>query len=195
MFLVLKEFEPFFSQGGDMAQDFLIPATKVKELETSAESSMKASLAKGMPHGYEVGYRYFTINGRMLGYGEPLRVKQGERVLFHVLNGSATEIRSLALPDIASRSLPRRQSGADSNGSARALVGTAERISALSNESSGCVDLGDLAETIGLTDGHRRRIRRTQSKARLDSAETISLELCPVRQTNGISADPTRSLI
>ena len=26
------------------------------------------------------------------------RVKQGERVLFHVLNGSATEIRSLALP-------------------------------------------------------------------------------------------------
>jgi FtsP/CotA-like multicopper oxidase with cupredoxin domain len=27
-----------------------------------------------------------------------VRVKQGERVLFHVLNGSATEIRSLALP-------------------------------------------------------------------------------------------------
>ncbi len=51
-----------------------------------------------MPHGYEVGYRYFTINGRMLGHGEPVRVKRGERVLFHVLNGSATEIRSLALP-------------------------------------------------------------------------------------------------
>ena len=30
---------------------------------------MKASLAKGAPHGYEVGYRYFTINGRMLGHG------------------------------------------------------------------------------------------------------------------------------
>ena len=59
---------------------------------------MKASLAKGMPHGYEVGYGFFTINGRMLGHGEPIRVKQGERVLFHVLNGSATEIRSLALP-------------------------------------------------------------------------------------------------
>ena len=57
---------------------------------------MKASLAKGMPHGYEVGYGLFTINGRMLGHGEPIRVKQGERVLFHVLNGSATEIRSLA---------------------------------------------------------------------------------------------------
>jgi FtsP/CotA-like multicopper oxidase with cupredoxin domain len=59
---------------------------------------MKASLAKGMPHGYEVGYKFFTMNGRMLGHGEPIRVKQGEHVLFHVLNASATEIRSLALP-------------------------------------------------------------------------------------------------
>src|SRR6202162_1447707 len=98
VFLVLKEFEPFFSQGGDMAQDFLTPSTRVKELETSGESAMKGSLAKGMPHGYEVGYRYFTINGRVLGHGDRVRVKQGERVLFHVLNGSATEIRSLALP-------------------------------------------------------------------------------------------------
>jgi hypothetical protein len=54
-------------------------------------------LANGLPHGYEVGYRYFTMNGRRLGHGESVRVKQGERVLFHVLNGSATEIRSLAL--------------------------------------------------------------------------------------------------
>jgi FtsP/CotA-like multicopper oxidase with cupredoxin domain len=77
VFLDLKEFEPSFGQGGDMAQDFLTPATRVKELETAGESAMKASLAKGMPHGYEVGYRYFTINGRMLGHGEPVRVKQG----------------------------------------------------------------------------------------------------------------------
>lgn len=98
VFLVLKEFEPTFSRGGDMAMDFLSPASRVKALEDAGESAMKASLAKGMPKGYEVGYRAFTINGRMLGHGEPIRVKQGERVLFHVLNGSATEIRSLALP-------------------------------------------------------------------------------------------------
>jgi FtsP/CotA-like multicopper oxidase with cupredoxin domain len=98
VFLVLKEFEPTFSRGGDMAQDFLSPATKVKTLEEQGESAMKTSLAKGMPHGYEVGYGSFTINGRMLHHGEPVRVKQSERVLFHVLNGSATEIRSLALP-------------------------------------------------------------------------------------------------
>lgn len=98
VFLVLKEFEPTFSQGGDMAMDFLSPASRVKALEDAGESAMRASLAKGTPKGYEVGYRSFTINGRMLGHGEPIRVKQGERVLFHVLNGSATEIRSLALP-------------------------------------------------------------------------------------------------
>jgi FtsP/CotA-like multicopper oxidase with cupredoxin domain len=97
VFLVLKEFEPTFSRGGDMPQDFLSPATRVKELEEAGESAMKALLAKGMPHGYEVGYGSFTINGRMLGHGEPIRVKQGERLLFHILNGSVTEIRSLAL--------------------------------------------------------------------------------------------------
>ncbi|HEY4365234.1 MAG TPA: multicopper oxidase domain-containing protein [Bryobacteraceae bacterium] len=98
VFLTLKEFEPTLSRGGDMDMDFLSPAATVAELKDSGESSMKASLAKGMPHGYEVGYDSFTINGKMLGAGEPIRVKQGERVLFHILNGSATEIRSLALP-------------------------------------------------------------------------------------------------
>ena len=98
VFLVLKEFEPTLSRGGDMAMDFLSPATQVRALVEKGESAMKTSLARGMPRGYEVGYRSFTINGRKLGHGEPIRVKQGERVLFHILNGSATEIRSLALP-------------------------------------------------------------------------------------------------
>ena len=109
VFLVLKEFEPRFSRGGDMAQDFLSPATRVKALEERGESAMKASLAKGMPRGYEVGYGSFTINGRMLGHGEPIRVKAGERVLFHILNGSATEIRSRGLrrPATSRSALPR----------------------------------------------------------------------------------------
>src|SRR5271166_1779175 len=52
VFLVLKEFEPTFSQGGDMAQDFLSPTTTVPTLKATGESAMKASLTKGMPHGY-----------------------------------------------------------------------------------------------------------------------------------------------
>src|SRR5215472_8088471 len=98
VFLVLKEFEPTLSRGGDMPQDFLSPSTIDKVLKETGEAAMRASLAKGMPHGYEIAYKFFTINGRMLGHGEPIRVKHGQRVLFHILNASATEIRSLALP-------------------------------------------------------------------------------------------------
>ena len=77
VFLVLKEFEPTLSRGGDMAMDFLSPATQVKALVEKGESAMKASLAKGMPHGYEVGYRSFTIYGRKLGHGEPVPREAG----------------------------------------------------------------------------------------------------------------------
>jgi FtsP/CotA-like multicopper oxidase with cupredoxin domain len=132
VFLVLKEFEPTFSQGGDMAQDFLSPAERNKQLEETGESAMKASLAKGMPHGYEVGYGSFTINGRMLGEGEPIRVKRGERVLFHVLNGSATEIRSLALPGHSFQVVALDGNPVPNPVEVPVLwIGTAERISAI----------------------------------------------------------------
>src|SRR6201998_1047863 len=147
-FLVLKEFEPSFSQGGDMAQDFLSPATKVKGLEESGESAMKASLAKSMPHGYEVGYRYFTINGRMLGHGQPLRVKQGERVLFHILNGSATEIRRLALSGLSSKRTALDGNPVPHPAEVPVLwLGTAERISAVVEMNHpGVWVMGDLAD-------------------------------------------------
>jgi FtsP/CotA-like multicopper oxidase with cupredoxin domain len=132
VFLTLKEFQPTFSRGGDMDMNFLSPAATVKELKGIGESSMKASLARGMPKGYEVGYDAFTINGRMLGHGDPVRVKQSERVLFHILNGSAGEIRSLALPGhtflivaMDGNPLPKpvRVPGL--------WIGTAERVSAI----------------------------------------------------------------
>lgn len=97
IFLTLKEFEPTLSRGGDMASDFLA-GDQDPELKEKGESAMAASLARGDPRGYEVGYGAFAVNGRMLGHGEPIRVRNGQRVLLHVLNGSATETRSLALP-------------------------------------------------------------------------------------------------
>src|SRR5213596_2093035 len=132
VFLVLKEFEPTFSRGGDMAMDFLSPPTRVKSLEQAGEFAMKASIAKGMPHGYEVGYGSFTINGRMLGHGEPIRVKQGERVLFHILNGSATEIRSLALPGHSFQVVALDGNPVPNPAQVPVLwLGTAERVSAI----------------------------------------------------------------
>jgi FtsP/CotA-like multicopper oxidase with cupredoxin domain len=46
----------------------------------------------------DVEFRAFTINGRMAGAGEPIRVKTGERVLFRIVNASATLHHHLALP-------------------------------------------------------------------------------------------------
>jgi FtsP/CotA-like multicopper oxidase with cupredoxin domain len=48
--------------------------------------------------GWDVQYKRASINGKALGHGEPIRVKQGERILFHFLNASATEEIQLALP-------------------------------------------------------------------------------------------------
>ena len=36
-------------------------------------------------------YEVSTINGKTLGFGEPLRVRQGQQVLLHILNSSPTE--------------------------------------------------------------------------------------------------------
>jgi len=42
-------------------------------------------------------YNVATINGKILGFGEPLRVRQGQRILLHVLNSSPTEVHWIAL--------------------------------------------------------------------------------------------------
>ena len=66
----------------------------VPMVETMREQSSNMPLTTGS----DVGYKYATINQHMLGAGEPIRVKQGERVLFRLLNASATENVVLALP-------------------------------------------------------------------------------------------------
>ena len=45
-----------------------------------------------------MAYSFCSINDKALGHGEPLRVREGQRILFHVLNASATEQRVMALP-------------------------------------------------------------------------------------------------
>jgi len=57
-------------------------------------------IRKGPPpnNGLEVMYRSATLGARMLGHGEPIRVREGERVLFRLLNASASMDVSLALP-------------------------------------------------------------------------------------------------
>lgn len=98
VFLVLKEFGPSLTHLDDMGAGFLLPRGTDKALEAIGESAHMEYLRKGMTRGFEVEYSDFSINGKGMEFGEPIRVKEHQRVLFQILNGSATEIRSLALP-------------------------------------------------------------------------------------------------
>jgi FtsP/CotA-like multicopper oxidase with cupredoxin domain len=145
VFLVLKEFEPSFSRGGDMAMDVLAGAP-IAELQQMGKAADAAAQEKAK--GFEVGYELFSINGHAHGSGEPVRVKPGERVLFHVLNGSAGEIRSLALPGHLFRVVSLDGNPVPTPAEVPVLwLGTAERISAIVEMNHpGVWVMGDLAD-------------------------------------------------
>jgi len=148
VFLVMKEFAPAFSRGGDMAMDMLV-GEPIKALQQIGEKAdQEAQEAQEKIKGFEVGYELFGINGRMLGAGEPIRVKQGERVLFHVLNASATEIRSFALPGHTFKIVALDGNPVPTQAGVPVLwLGTAERISAIVEmKHPGVWVLGDLSD-------------------------------------------------
>src|ERR1700744_147391 len=66
-------------------ESFVVLHDRGGQLLTSGDGSMNPS--------YEVS----TINGRVMGYGEPLRVRGGQHPLLHVLNASPTEVHWIAL--------------------------------------------------------------------------------------------------
>jgi len=135
------------SLAGDMANDFLAGSPE-PELKEKGEKAMADSLAQGMPHGYEVGYSAFSINGRKLGQGEPIKVRAGQRVLLHVLNGSASEIRSLALPGHTFQVIALDGNPVPNPATVPVLwIGTAERVSAVVEMNHpGVWVLGDLSD-------------------------------------------------
>jgi FtsP/CotA-like multicopper oxidase with cupredoxin domain len=145
IFLVLKEFVPSLSRGGDMDMDSLA-GSPIKALQQMGKAADDAAPVKAK--GFEVGYELFSVNGRMLGHGDPIRVKQGERVLFHVLNASAGEIRSLALPGHVFRVVALDGNLVPVQAEVPVLwLGTAERISAVVEMNHpGVWVMGDLAD-------------------------------------------------
>jgi len=87
VFLATHEWEPFFGSEEMEGEEPGLPPQQYKPTTKDEK-----------PNGWEIGYQRFTINGKCLGFGEPIRVKAGQRVLFHILNASATENIKLALP-------------------------------------------------------------------------------------------------
>lgn len=121
VFLATHEWEPFYT------------TAEMEEEPTGEKRARQEEKKKDeKPNGWEIGYQRFTINGKCLGYGEPVRVKEGQRVLFHFLNASATENIQLALPGhqfqvvaLDGNPVPRPQSVDVLE------LGTAERIDAI----------------------------------------------------------------
>jgi FtsP/CotA-like multicopper oxidase with cupredoxin domain len=121
IFLATHEWEPFLG---------------AEEMGTDAEVWPQGPVPKpppdSMPNGYEIGYRAFSINGKSLGHGEPVHVKRGERVMFRVLNASATENIQLALPGHEFEIMALDGNPVPSTQKVRTLaLGVAERIDAI----------------------------------------------------------------
>jgi FtsP/CotA-like multicopper oxidase with cupredoxin domain len=87
-YLALRDWEPYFSN----------QAMDNDDLDASGPQPEKPAQMDTRPVGMEVSSDIYSINGKALGAGEPIRVKSGDRVMFHLLNASAIENRHLALP-------------------------------------------------------------------------------------------------
>jgi FtsP/CotA-like multicopper oxidase with cupredoxin domain len=87
VFLALRDWQPYFTA---MDQDAM-------QADPNDPMPEKPATPDPRPNGLEVGAPLYSINDKMLGAGEPLRVRPGERVLMHLLNASASQIHRIGL--------------------------------------------------------------------------------------------------
>ena len=87
LFLALRDWEPFFTATMDDEDDDTHHGPLLEKPATMNTD----------PDGLEVGSMTYSINDKALGAGEPLRVREGERLLVHFLNASPIENRRIAL--------------------------------------------------------------------------------------------------
>jgi FtsP/CotA-like multicopper oxidase with cupredoxin domain len=128
VFLALHEWEPFYTNEEEEEEEAGCMRPDGARIELASYRAGAAEKANGL----EVGYHRFSINDKALGYGEPIRVKQGERVLLHLLNASATESRRIALPGHKFVVVALDGNAVPSQASVEVLeIGPAERVDAI----------------------------------------------------------------
>jgi FtsP/CotA-like multicopper oxidase with cupredoxin domain len=88
LFLALHDWEPFYTDQFVDMDDADVPGPQP---ERPARLDTRAN-------GLEAVSQVYSINDKALGAGPPIRVRQGMRVLLHLLNASALENRTIALP-------------------------------------------------------------------------------------------------
>ena len=157
------------------------------------ETMRQASANMPLTNGSDVGYKYATINTHMLGAGDPIRVKKGERVLMRLLNASATENVVLALPGHSFQLVAMDGNPVPKPTSVEVLsLAVAERLDAIVEMNNpGVWILGSTREQsrqMGL--GHRGRIRRPIRGPRVEGPGSGIMGLHPIRQQRRRS--PTR---
>ena len=87
LFLALRDWEPFFTTTMDDEDDNTHEGPLVE----------KPAAWRSDADGLEVSSVTYSINDKALGAGEPVRVREGQRLLVHFLNASAIENRRIAL--------------------------------------------------------------------------------------------------
>ncbi len=86
VFLALREWEHFLTT---MDQD-------EEQMDPNDPMPEKPANPDQRPNGLEVSAPLYSINDKMLGAGDPLRVRLGQRILMHLLNASASQIHRVA---------------------------------------------------------------------------------------------------
>lgn len=87
LFLAVRDWEPFFSGSMDDDDDDTHDGPLLE----------KPAVMNTDPDGLEVNSMTYSVNDKALGSGDPIRVRQGQRLLIHFLNASAIENRRIAL--------------------------------------------------------------------------------------------------
>jgi len=88
LFLTLRDWEPFYTtQMVDMDEND----------DPNAPQPEKPQVLNTAPNGLEVTSTTYSINDKALGAGEPIRVREGQRILIHFVNASAIENRRVSM--------------------------------------------------------------------------------------------------
>jgi FtsP/CotA-like multicopper oxidase with cupredoxin domain len=95
-------------------------------------------------------YQSYSVNDKALGHGEPVRVKEGQRVLFRILNASATMTHSIALAGHSFQVISLDGNAVANPKSVEVLkMGPAERVDAVvTMNAPGIWVLGELDEKV-----------------------------------------------
>jgi len=121
VFLALRDWEPFYT---DQFVD-------MDEADAPGPQPERPARLDTRPNGLEAVSQVYSINDKALGAGEPLRVRQGTRVLFHLLNASALENRTIALPGHEFHVLALDGNPVPTPGAAKVItLGPGERVDA-----------------------------------------------------------------